>query len=191
MSSTGGNLDPGIAAAIAEQEAAARLAAAQPEAKPKPPSALSAEGAAFIAAFEGFRGKLYDDAAGHCTIGYGHLVHRGPTNGSEPEEFKRGITRERALELLREDAAAAAAEIGRSVKVPLTQQQFDALVCFAFNVGNGAFRDSTLLRRLNAGEYDAVPSELGRWVKAGGRTLQGLVRRRGAEGRLFTTGTYA
>jgi lysozyme len=151
---------------------------------------LSKRGAAFIAHFEGFRPKLYDDPAGHCTIGCGHLVHHGPTNGSEPEEFKRGITRKRALELLQDDAASAAAEIARSVNVDLSQPQTDALISFAFNVGNGAFRDSTLLKLLNGGDFAAVPAQLDRWTKAGGRTLPGLVTRRKAEGALFRDGVY-
>ncbi len=151
---------------------------------------LSAAGAAFIGGFEGFRGQLYDDAAGHCTIGYGHLVHHGPCNGSEPAEFVAGITEPRAAELLQQDASAAAAAINRSVTVSLSQPQFDALVSFVFNVGTGAFAGSTLLRRLNAGEYAAVPAELNKWVNAGGQRLQGLVNRRAAEGALFAHGTY-
>ena len=151
---------------------------------------LSDAGARFIAGFEGFRARLYDDAAGHCTIGYGHLVHHGRCDGSEPEEFRRGISRERALELLQADAERAADAVRRGVQVPLTQEQFDALVSFVFNVGGGAFADSTLLRELNAGNYDAVPPQLARWVKAGGQTLAGLVRRRAAEGRLFAEGAY-
>ena len=151
---------------------------------------LSTKGAAFIAHFEGFRGALYNDPAGHCTIGCGHLVHHGPINGSEPAEFKRGITRERALELLQGDASSAAHEISSSVKVKLSQPQFDALISFAFNVGNGAFRDSTLLRMLNQGDYGSVPAQLNRWTKAGGRVLPGLVTRRKAEGALFRDGRY-
>ena len=151
---------------------------------------LSTRGAAFIAHFEGFRPKLYNDPVGHCTIGCGHLVHHGPINGSEPEEFKRGITRDRALKLLQDDAGTAADEIARSVKVRLSQTQVDALISFAFNVGNGAFRDSTLLKLLNQGDYDSVPGQLNRWTKAAGRTLPGLVRRRIAEGQLFRDGTY-
>jgi lysozyme len=151
---------------------------------------LSKKGAAFIAHFEGFTPNLYNDPVGHCTIGCGHLVHHGPINGSEPAEFKRGITRERALELLQRDASTAADEIARSVKVQLSQQQVDALISFAFNVGNGAFRDSTLLKLLNQGDYHSVPAQLDRWTKAGGRSLPGLVRRRTAEGRLFRDGTY-
>ncbi len=160
--------------------------------KPKPRGrTLTKAGAQFIARFEGFSAKLYDDPAGHCTIGYGHLVHHGRCNGSEPAEFRRGITEERALQLLRRDAAGAAAEIRRSARVPLSRHQFDALVSFVFNVGTGAFRDSTLLRELNAGRYDAVPGQLDRWVKAGGQTLPGLVRRRKAEGVLFSEGRYS
>jgi lysozyme len=117
-------------------------------------------------------------------------VHHGPINGGEPEEFKRGITKERALELLQQDASSAADEISRSVKVDLSQPQVDALISFAFNVGNGAFRDSTLLRLLNRGDYGSVPAQLDRWTKASGKTLPGLVRRRKAEGALFRDGRY-
>ena len=151
---------------------------------------LSEAGARFIARFEGFRPDLYNDPAGHCTIGYGHLVHRDQCDGNEPAEFLAGITQERALQLLQADAAAAASEINSSVTVPLVQHQFDALVSFAFNVGVGAFRGSNLLRRLNAGEYDAVPGELNRFVHAGRQRLPGLVVRREAEGALFRDGTY-
>lgn len=151
---------------------------------------LSQQGAQFIAAFEGFRAQLYNDAAGHATIGYGHLVHHGPMNGSEPAEFKAGISHERALQLLTHDAASAAAEVNRSVTRGLNQHQFDALVSFVFNCGAGAFHKSTLLKKLNAGDDQAVPSELRRWTKAGGRELAGLVRRRTAEGNLFTHGRY-
>ena len=149
---------------------------------------LSKQGARLIAGFEGFRSDLYNDAAGHCTIGYGHLVHHGRCSGREPAEFRRGITREEALEILVKDADVAADAVNRLVKVPLEQNQFDALVSFVFNVGGGAFADSTLLRELNAGRYERVPSELARWVKAGGTTLQGLVNRRKAEGALFSSG---
>ena len=117
-------------------------------------------------------------------------MHRGPINGSEPDEFKRGITRERALELLQQDAGTAAGEISSSVTVHLTQPQLDALISFAFNVGTGAFRDSTLLKLLNGGDYGSVPAQLNRWTKASGQTLPGLVRRRTAEGALFAKGAY-
>ncbi len=154
------------------------------------PRGLSDAGARFIARFEGFRSKPYDDPAGHCTIGYGHLIHRGRCTGSEPAELRAGITEQRALRILHADAAVAAEAVRTSVKVPLDQQQFDALVSFTFNLGAGNLRSSTLLRKLNAGDYDSVPAELSRWNKAGGKVLRGLVKRREAEGALFRDGTY-
>lgn len=172
--------------------AALRRATAHGDEPPAPQDGrrLSDEGARFIARFEGFSSKLYNDPAGHCTIGYGHLVHRGRCNGTEPADFRDGITRERALELLKKDARTAAGEVSRSVHVRLNQHQFDALVSFVYNVGGGNFRRSTLLKELNAGRYENVPKQLDRWVNAGGRRLEGLVRRRKAEGALFTRGTY-
>jgi lysozyme len=151
---------------------------------------LSDQGVEFIARFEGFSATLYDDPAGHCTIGYGHLVHTGACNGSEPERFKRGITKKQGLRLLRKDAASAAGTVGDKVTVPLNQEQFDALVDFVFNLGAGNFSSSTLLKKLNQGQYSEVPSELDRWVFAGGKVLPGLVKRRKAEGTLFSTGDY-
>jgi lysozyme len=155
------------------------------------PSQLSDAGAQFIGHFEGFRANLYNDAAGNCTIGYGHLVHSGPCNGSEPAEFKRGLSQQEAEELLRRDAQTAADAVRRFVHVPLDQAQFDALVSFVYNLGAGAFEGSTLLRDLNARDYAAVPGQLEEWTHAGGRVLPGLVARRQAEARLFTTGKYS
>lgn len=80
--------------------------------------------------------------------------------------------------------------VNRAVRVPLNQPQFDALVDFTFNLGGGTLGRSTLLAELNAGHYGSVPGQLRRFVKAGGRTLPGLVRRREAEARLFTDGRY-
>ena len=154
------------------------------------PTHLSDAGARFIGRFEGFRGQLYNDAAGHCTIGYGHLVHLGHCNGSEPAAFKRGISEHEAEELLRRDAQAAADAVRRAVHVQLNQQQFDALVSFVYNLGAGAFEGSTLLKDINARNFAAVPGQLEEWVHAGGQVLPGLVTRRRAEARLFTSGHY-
>jgi GH24 family phage-related lysozyme (muramidase) len=154
-----------------------------------PQLGISDDGVRLIASFEGFRSDLYNDPAGHCTIGYGHLVHLGNCDGSEPADFRKGISRKRARELLRDDAASAEAAVNDGVEVPLGQEQFDALVSFVFNVGTGAFGRSTLLRHLNKGRYDDVPKQLDRWVKADGKTLEGLVRRRKEEGELFASGT--
>ncbi|TAG59020.1 MAG: hypothetical protein EAZ28_13075 [Oscillatoriales cyanobacterium] len=154
------------------------------------PSTVSEAGLRFIAGHEGIRLKLYNDPAGHCTIGVGHLVHLGNCNGSEPAEFRGGISEQRAYELLRADVNTAVKAVKSLVKVPLNQQQFDALVSFTFNLGAGSLQQSDLLKRLNAGEYSAVPTELNRWVYGGGVKLPGLVRRRNEEGILFRDGIY-
>ncbi len=132
--------------------------------------------------FEGLRTEAYRCPAGLWTIGYGH------TGDVQPGQR---ITARRAEQLLRDDLAACAAQVEELVRVPLLDGQFGALVSFVFNAGAGSLRSSTLLRRLNGGDYECVPSELARWVKAtdprSGRkmTLPGLVRRRAAEGELW------
>ena len=154
------------------------------------PPRLSQRGAGFIARFEGCVLHMYNDPTGNATIGVGHLIHMGPINGREPLEFRRGITRKRALELLQDDAGKAARSVRRLIKVPLNQQQFDALISFTFNCGEGALTASTLRKRLNRREYAGVPSELNKWVMSGGKKLEGLIRRRKAEGALFSKGRY-
>ena len=151
---------------------------------------ISEQGTRFVAQFEGFDPRLVNDAAGHCTIGFGHLVHLGPCDGNEPAEFKSGITKERGLELLAQELADTAEIVSRLVIVPLSQAQFDALISFVFNVGQTRFATSTLLKLLNQGNYAAVPAQLRRFVFASGRRLPGLIARRAAEGRLFSTGDY-
>ncbi|MEZ6133398.1 MAG: DUF2272 domain-containing protein [Pirellulaceae bacterium] len=146
---------------------------------------ISAEGIALIKEFEGFRGELYNDSAGHCTIGYGHLVHRGNCNGSESEEFRTGISEARATELLHEKLLEFERTVNESVTAAMNSNQFDALVSFCYNIGSGAFKGSTLLKKLNNGEYDKVPEELKKWNKAGGKVLKGLVNRRKKEAELF------
>jgi GH24 family phage-related lysozyme (muramidase) len=152
--------------------------------------ATSAAGVQFVADWEQFRPNLYNDQANHCTIGYGTLVHSGPCNGSESAEFIAGITEPRARELLTTRIDAAAAVVNAAVTVALTQNQFDALVSFAYNVGHGAFRGSTLLTELNAGNYAEVPGQINRWTRAGGAVSAGLVTRRQREGDMFRDGTY-
>lgn len=154
------------------------------------PPQLSNRGAEFIARFEGCVLRMYNDPTNNATIGVGHLIHLGPINGREPQEFRRGITRKRAIELLMADAGKAARSVRRLIKVPLNQQQLDALISFTFNCGEGALASSTLRKRLNRREYAAVPQELNKWVLSAGQRLPGLVRRRKAEGALFSRGRY-
>ncbi len=148
---------------------------------------ISENGLDFIAEHEGIRYNLYNDPAGHCTIGIGHLVHKGNCDGSDAseQEFLDGITRDQAFELLMSDVSVAERAVNTYVTVPLTQSQFDALVSFAYNVGSGNFKNSDLVTKLNKGEYDAVPGELNKWVYSSGKVLPGLVRRRSDEGELF------
>ncbi len=164
-----------------DREQAAADAAKRP---PQRATSLSQPGLDLIAGFEGFRADPYNDQADNATVGFGHLLHHGPVTAADRANWS-ALSRERALEMLRQDATAAERAVLDAVKVPLTQPQLDALVSFTFNVGAGALRSSTLLKRLNAGEHAAVPAELARWTKAGGRELPGLVARRHAEARLY------
>jgi GH24 family phage-related lysozyme (muramidase) len=135
-----------------------------------------------IKRFEGFSPAIYICPAGYPTIGYGHVV-----KPHERERFARGITAEQAEALLRQDVESAERAVLRLITVPLTDGQFDALVSFTFNLGAGALQRSTLRRRVNRGDHAAVPAELRKWVWAGGRKLEGLVRRRGEETSIYTS----
>jgi lysozyme len=140
---------------------------------------LSAQGLDLIKRSEGFRAAPYLDVAGHATIGYGHRV-------VPPESFPAAITEAQAAALLVRDVGAAQQAVARLVHVPLTQGQFDALVDFCFNVGSGNLASSTLLRELNAGEYDIAGLEFLRWDYAGSAPNPGLKARRTAELQLWT-----
>ena len=147
---------------------------------------FSDEGADYLTEIEGGAHlKVYDDGFGYPTIGVGHLI-----DPDEMEEFKNGITRERSNELLKEDVREAERIIWRVVKVGLHQHEYDSLVCFAFNIGNGAFKKSTLVKVLNQGKYDEVPYQMSRWNKVRGQTVKGLINRRRESGELFARGDY-
>jgi len=134
------------------------------------------DGVELIRHFEGCRFDAYLCPAGVWTIGYGHTA-----------DVKEGdsIDQEAAEAFLIEDLEKFEQAVTRLVEVPLTQQQFDALVSWTFNLGAGNLAESTLLRKLNNYQYAEVPEQMMRWVKAGGQVLDGLVRRRAAEAALF------
>lgn len=129
--------------------------------------------------FEGCKLEAYQDQVGVWTIGYGHthLVHAGMT-----------CTQDQAEQWLLEDVQEAADAVNHEVVMPLTQNQFDALVDLVFNVGAGNFHTSTLLRMLNIGAYDRAANEFEKWNRAGGIVRAGLTRRRLAEKDLFLKG---
>ncbi|HEY4254508.1 MAG TPA: lysozyme [Roseomonas sp.] len=136
---------------------------------------------ALIKQWEGLRLDAYRDVAGVLTIGY------GATRGVRPGQR---ITAAEAEAMLRADLERFEATVERLVRVPLNDNQFGALTSFAFNVGAHGFGTSTLLRRLNAGDYAAVPAELAKWNKAGGRVVAGLANRRAAEAGLWVRGDF-
>lgn len=136
----------------------------------------SQKGIDLIKKFEGCRLEAYKCPAGIWTIGYGH------TKGVKDGQI---ITQEQAEEFLREDLRIFEQAVESCVKVPLSQNQFDALVSFCYNCGSGALKTSTLLRLLNEGKYKDASEQFLRWNKAGGKVLAGLTRRREEERELF------
>src|SRR5262249_3864156 len=118
----------------------------------------------------------------------GHLIKRAPCNGTEPKEFRSGISVSRATKLLLEDMETAQWTVMSTIKVKLADPEYAALCDFVYNVGPAPFKTSTLAKAVNARQLDRVPDQLRRWVKAGGKTRPGLVKRREREIALFFKG---
>ena len=127
---------------------------------------LGYEGTKLLKFFEGCKLTAYQDSVGVWTIGYGHT--KGVLEGMT-------ITQEGAEQLLQTELEEYEGYIEKYVTVPLTQNQFDALVCWVYNLGPTNFKNSTLLKELNSGNYTAAGKEITRWNKAGGKVLAGLV----------------
>lgn len=141
----------------------------------------SEKGIALIKQFEGCKLTAYQDSVGIWTIGYGWTQ---PVDG-KPIRAGMTIKQETAERLLKTGLVSYESDVSRLVKVGLTQGQFDALVSFTYNLGARSLSTSTLLRKLNAGDYAGAADEFLRWNKAGGKVLNGLTRRREAERALF------
>lgn len=140
-----------------------------------------------IKQFEGVRLDSYRDSVGVWTVGYGHTASCGePIPGPGVK-----ITSQQADMALRKDLNKFEIGVTGLLATPIQQHQFDALVSFAFNVGLGNLKNSTLLKKVNAGDFDRVPAEFLKWDKAGGRSLPGLTRRRHAEAALFAKVDHA
>ena len=137
---------------------------------------LSHAGTTLLKYFEGCETVAYQDSVGVWTIGYGHT--KGVVEGMT-------ITEAEADSMLSKELKEYESYVENMVEVELTQEQFDALTVWVYNLGPTNFRNSTLLKKLNSGDYSAVPTEIKRWNKAGGKVLKGLVKRREAEAAMF------
>jgi len=136
-----------------------------------------------IKSFEGFRGTPYKCPAGIPTIGYGATFY---PNGKKVTMTDAAITEEQATELLAHMLVSFEKYVDSYCVDTITQNQFDALVSFAYNLGPANLKASTLLKKVNANSSDeSIRLEFMKWVKAGGKTLKGLVRRREAEADLY------
>jgi lysozyme len=145
---------------------------------------INAAGLSLVKQWEGLKNTAYRDVAGVLTIGYGHTSAAGAPTVTPG----MAIGDQEAERILKADLAKFEARVERFVKVPLTDNQFATLVSFDFNTG--ALDKSTLLKKLNKGDYAAVPVELMKWVNAGGKKVQGLVNRRAAEAGLWAKGDF-
>jgi lysozyme len=132
--------------------------------------------------FEGCKLKAYLCPAGVCTIGYGHTSAAGAPMVNDGMT----ITQAQAEDILKRDIVKYEIAVMDLVKVKLTQNQFDVLTDFAYNAGVGNLKSSTMLKKINSGNLDAVPAELMKWTKGGGKVLPGLIRRRQAAGAWWT-----
>ena len=147
---------------------------------------ISPHGLEKLKQWEGLKTKAYKDVGGVWTIGYGHTAAAGtpaPHQGMV-------ITASEAESILLKDLTQYEAAVESNVKVKLNDNQFAALVSFVYNIPLASFKKSKLLKKLNAGNYDAVPNELMKWVNVDHKKNQGLVNRRRAEGYLWMEGAY-
>lgn len=135
-----------------------------------------------VTEFEGFSATPYQDPVGVWTIGDGSIrdLNGNPVTADTPP-----VTQDQARLLVARDLADAAMTVTTDVKVPLTDDQRAALEDFIYNLGSGNFGSSTLLRKLNAGDYAGAAAQIDLWDHAGGKVFAGLLRRRQAETRLF------
>jgi lysozyme len=136
--------------------------------------------------FEGWSAVPYDDPVGYCTIGYGHLVALKRCSATDLSGFDIPLTDQSGQDLLLNDTGHARHAVERLVSVDLTDHQFGALSSFVFNVGEGNFASSTLLKLINANDFDGAAQQFSRWTLSRGVRLKGLVIRRGCEAALFS-----
>lgn len=155
------------------------------------------EGFSLIQRLEGFMGFPYKDAAGLLTIGYGHLCHKSEVSSGKVQILRgyvridEGLSECQASILLDQDLEDFESVLSEdTLKLDLSDHQYDALVSFTMNIGLGAYLGSTLRKRLLEKKYELAADQFQRWVFAGGRKLKGLEKRRSIERTLFQTGVY-
>jgi len=141
--------------------------------------AMSAAGLVGLSQQEGEVPRVYSDVIGTSTVCVGHVT-------SLP--LGTVVTHDYCQELLKQDTKGAERDVGQLVHIPVTQEQFDALVDFDFNVGHGNLAKSTLLKKVNAGDCPGAGAEFPKWNKAGGKVFDGLTRRRAWEAGLWMSG---
>lgn len=152
---------------------------------------MSDHGCALLTQWEGFKTQVYKDSAGLPTIGVGHLLTQDERAsgqiriGGVAVGTAAGLSEMLVSQLLSQDLGRFESAVTSLVIVDLQQNQYDALVSFAFNLGSTTLKTSTLLRELNAGNYDAVPTQLRRFVNSDGHPVPGLVNRRENEVKLW------
>jgi lysozyme len=154
---------------------------------------VGSKGKQLFKEWEGLITHVYLDSGGAPTIGIGHLLTQSEKSSGKlvingnSYVYRNGLTEEQCWALLDQDLDGAEKCINSAVKVTLNQNQFDALVSFVFNVGESAFKDSTLLKLLNDSKYSEVPAQLRRWNKDNGHVVKGLINRREKEIVLWNT----
>lgn len=142
---------------------------------------LSPIGLGLLKTFEGYKNKAYKDSANIWTIGYGTIKY---SNGTKVKEGDT-CTEDQASTYMLNDLKGFEETINNNVKVVLTQNQYDSLVSLCYNIGASAFKESTLLKKLNAKDYLGAADQFLRWNKAGGKVISGLKNRREKERELF------
>jgi len=142
---------------------------------------------------EGRRSEVYLDSKGLPTLGVGHLLTKSELSSGklvilgEPVKYRNGLTHQQIDDLLMQDTYLASSCVDRGVKVTLTPYQREALVSFVFNIGREAFKQSTLLRKLNQGFYDEVPGQMRRWIYEDGKVSKGAINRREKEIKVWSS----
>ncbi|MGF6486092.1 lysozyme [Paraburkholderia sp. JPY419] len=155
------------------------------------PWKFSAQGTEFLKGWEQLSATMYDkdgSKTGNATVGYGHLVHLGKISGAASEKpFQNGISEAQAETLLKEDVKWAENTINRKARLPLFQFEYDALVCFMYNLQH---HGDSLLDFVNTGDYNKVGDRMRQYATVKGQPLRGLLRRRHREAEMFEAGVY-